>query len=396
MDRSHRPTNPLALALLVLVSLAAPARAQTVRIADALASASAYDNSLGLGRHVDVGFQILARQGHVEWLWSAESVPNSVRIEVTATHLGGPLERGYGVTFARRSREGDQPWCTMYIETSGSYKLRCGTEDVIPWRTHAALARGKGARNRLAIELRGRQVVLFANDTRLDQWTADRDVSGFLGLSLGSEMEVRFEGMRVLDLPPGDMAVGIVPAAVGAATVRIPDRLAEFTAFDTDLGSGQYAKGQVVIVGRRPFAEWLYYYGLIPTGTRIEATVTLVSGPVTRGYGLAFARASREQGSPWCSFYIAGDTSYKIRCGEVDMLPWTRSPALQQGVGAVNRIALELRGRTVTLFANGTQLTQWIADRDVSGYIGFEVGSELNLAFSGLTVYDLPGGAILK
>ena len=124
--------------------------------------------------------------------------------------------------------------------------------------------------------------------------------------------------------------------------------------------------------------KWATLYDLKAAGffippIRIELTLQHLGGPPRGWYGLMFGGASNFYENAY-TFSITGDGFYMVDKysdnKQEKMIDLRLEPGLRQGVGAENTLRVDLIGRTITYYVNGTRLGSYAANEDARGYIG--------------------------
>jgi hypothetical protein len=104
---------------------------------------------------------------------------------------------------------------------------------------------------------------------------------------------------------------------------------------------------------------------------RIELTVRLRGGPMDYGYGFTFGVG--DEGRRSYAFMVSGDGHYRLTGPQNDLTPWTKDAVVRTGAGAVNRLAVEIQGRTILGFVNGRPVLSATAPAELAGHIGLNV-----------------------
>ncbi len=150
------------------------------------------------------------------------------------------------------------------------------------------------------------------------------------------------------------------------------------------------------------YASNLVAWGLanrIVADFEIEVDAKLEDGVESNSYGLLFRFQDRDN---FYRFDISGDGYYlfsKFVNGEWEtMVDWTRSEAINQGVGATNVLKVSAFGSNLTLWANGQQLVT-LEDSSLSaGNFGFFTGTFSDpyswVSFDNLKMWTAPSEQI--
>ncbi len=143
-----------------------------------------------------------ATQGPNACLWVPVVADGNYRLSATVTHLDSGLHpHGAGLTFGGTDVHGTAQRYTYFLVRGDRHfliKTRAGedTADVVPWTEHEAVAAEDDEglmENRLAVEVRGAEVVFSINGTEVHRGARDDLPSdGRIGLRLVHDLHVRF------------------------------------------------------------------------------------------------------------------------------------------------------------------------------------------------------------
>ena len=359
-------------------------------VTDGLARMDDFDDAYGFGRHAGTGFVISARQGMARWMWYNGALPSNVRIEVSVSLVGGPTNTGFGLAFARPSREARE-WMTFYVAGDGHYKLTgFDGSDAIPWRLSPAVQQGVGAQNRLAVEVRGRNVTLFLNGVMVDSYVADREVAGSLGAVLSQGVEVRFDDLRAYGIAGSTVPVPAASGAPAALETLVQSDFHETQPADDEFGRTEYADGGLLVTAHQGMVNWFWGRGVLPSHARITVTVTPRAGGLDGQFGIGFGRPSRDV-RVWMALNIAADGTWQLdNYGGATAQPRTFTPALRPGFGVANELRVDLLGTTAAAYLNGVPVGNFVASREIAGYLGVHVAAGQQVLFQNLRVERLP------
>jgi hypothetical protein len=127
----------------------------------------------------------------------------------------------------------------------------------------------------------------------------------------------------------------------------------------------------------------------------IETSATVTSAPEPVSYGLAFAR---QQNGDLLLFMLSTDGTYSFLQRAASkwsiLIPRTLTDAMHQGLNLANVLTVELRGRAVSLFVNGSKIADYELDRLPIGSMevysdGLGVDQQGDVVFSRLMVSKL-------
>ena len=334
-------------------------------------------------------------------LLRAGSFRGNVRIEVSARLRRGDLNGGYGLKFGNASPDG-RHYFTFVLSGTGGYALSEWTgswNDRIPGTLDPSVRKGYGASNHLAVEIRGRAIQCYVNGKYVGYYDAADEVRGPLGLNLDVVgMEAVFSDLRVVELPsaPGG---GAAPALISGRVIFEDDFVSQqnWPAVNNQFCKTYYGEGGFVVenVGSQGTCEFtLDKVGHLPDNVRVEATVALVKGSTRSSFGLKFGRPA-EDNNLFYTFTVNADGAFRLSQLEKEWrhpIDWTVEPGLRKGYGAANRLAIEIRGRTIRCFLNDKLVGTTAAATDVRGETGlFLARPGMEVVFRNVRVVELSG-----
>lgn len=131
------------------------------------------------------------------------------------------------------------------------------------------------------------------------------------------------------------------------------------------------------------------------TDFTLELDARLLRGDLQGSYGVLFRVVAPNQ---FYRFDITGDGKYMVERHNPDgtwtrfVDDWTFSEAINQGVNATNRLRVDARERSITVYANGIVLLQISDNSYQSGAIALDAGtfisSDLKVAFDNVVVTE--------
>lgn len=128
----------------------------------------------------------------------------------------------------------------------------------------------------------------------------------------------------------------------------------------------------------------------------VEVDARQVDGPLNNNYGLLVRYQEEDESFYW--FQIGGDGLYSVylkRAGEwTPLVDWQESNAIQQGLGATNRLKADCSGSRCVFYVNGNHLVSVNDEALQAGNVGLGVGTfdeaGVIVHFDNLAVY-VPG-----
>lgn len=139
-------------------------------------------------------------------LWLVGPLSPHVRIELTAGFVDGSENQDFGLKFGYKPLPG-AGFHTFTIKAQGvygisSYDGESTWESLTGWRPDPFVYTGDRRENRLALEIRGRELRYFSNGAQLGVLELVHEPEGYIGLYLDAPgLIVRFDELRVVTLP---------------------------------------------------------------------------------------------------------------------------------------------------------------------------------------------------
>ncbi len=208
---------------------------------------SPFSDSTCSAGYVADGFQIenLSKTDSCHLSFIPLAGHGDVRIESSVRLALGNPQKSYGIVFGRTDEKdrfylfllaGEGKYSLYQVADSGSGRAD-RFHPLIPWNFSSLVRTNTGARNRIAVEVRNRQIRCYVNDSFVGEATAPRIVRGFAGLFVeGTGMRVVYSDFKIseLELPqstrpsPG----GAIPGPVNPPPQPIPPPPASFPPVD--------------------------------------------------------------------------------------------------------------------------------------------------------------------
>ena len=339
-------------------------------------------------------------------LSSAGEFQARVRIEIAARLRRGGQNYGYGLMFGR-AQDG-RSYYTLTINKDGYYTMSLSQDGkwapLLDWKQDPAVKTGYRSMNRLAVEIQGRSIRAYINDKHVALVQAPAEVTGQIGFYLDLlEMETLFSALRVTDLSPSSPAPPLFPkpfgpeVATGKVLFQDDFRSQRLGAEVSECAKTSYADGFIMenIDRSNGCRQGLLAAGKFADNVLIELSARLRKGRQDTGYGLMFGKRE-DNDSILYNFPVTADgfhslwlvssvTEFKL------LIPWTRHTSVRTGYDALNRLAVEIQGRSIRTFVNGVQVGNVQAHAPVTGFIGFTVGMPgMEVVFTNVRVTEFP------
>ncbi len=290
-------------------------------------------------------------------------------LAVDATQIAGPPDGEFGIRFRQRAPDDH---LMFSISSSGYYRLLRvrgkSYTSLVPWTRHEGIARGPGATNRLRVVADGPSIVGFINGEQVLRYTDADQQAGQLTLGLTTfetgGLEVRFdnlEGFAVATLPTGERAE-LDLAEDFSDPERAPWSVSGATLAD---GAYEFFVGGAVLSWQQP----------LPAGSSwvsgdfvLEVEASMLSGREDNSaYGLMFGDGGAFD---FFSLMIVPDgrifLMYRNGDNGYALMPAIALPAIKPGLGAPNRLRVEVRGRNFLVSVNGQELPAIALPADLS------------------------------
>jgi hypothetical protein len=172
-----------------------------------------------------------------------------------------------------------------------------------------------------------------------------------------------------------------------------------WTVGDTETYQSWYDNEELNILVKEDL--WLFYATFNPGDgntfgdVAIEVDTALVDYPEAGG---ETGIVTRRDGQDYYRFVISQNGFYKLQkheeSGWTSLTEWTESSAINQGVGAVNRLRVDCEGESLRFYVNGTFL-DWVMDEAfATGELGltagsYENGGGVHAVFDNFVLYTL-------
>jgi hypothetical protein len=110
----------------------------------------------------------------------------------------------------------------------------------------------------------------------------------------------------------------------------------------------------------------------------LEVDARLLQGDLGNSYGVLFRM---QDNTRFYRFEINGDGSFMVERRDGDagwtrfVDRWTEHPAINQGLGNLNRLKVEARGQSISLYVNDVLVHQFTDTAFASGTIALDVGT---------------------
>lgn len=296
--------------------------------------------------------------------------PANVRISTTAVGLRGNTGYTYGLRFGYTS-DSTVGYYAYEISEGGSFQLsryRMNRwEPLIPWTSNSAVHPASSRTpNNMSVEVRGTSLTLFANGTQVGTYQTPYPAVGPAGFGVigyeqsGEKPAVTFSRFSITPLS-GSNTTTVTP------TPTTPTVNWDFTS-SQPLSAGlfgkcryDYVNGGYTISIDTPGSTCLDGpSGDQPASVRISATALGVRGGTGYTYGFRFGYTT-DQSIGYYAFELSEGGSFQLSRKHNDawdaVVGWQRvSTVNPASSGIPNQFAVEIRGTSIVMFVNGTQV----------------------------------------
>lgn len=324
--------------------------------------------------------------------------PANVRISTTAVGLRGNSGYTYGLRFGYTT-DSTVGYYAYELSEGGSFQLsryRMNRwEPLIPWqRISAVNPASSGTPNDMSVEVRGTSLTLFVNGTQVGTYQAPYPVVGPAGFGIigyeqsGTMPAVTFSRFSIAPLS-GNATTTVTPTPVTPTPVTPTPST---TSVDWDFTTAQplatglygkcryeYANGGYTVSVDQPGSTCLDGpAGDQPAAVRISATARGVRGGTGYTYGLRLGYTT-DQSIGYYAVELSEGGSFQLSRKRNDAWEplnggWQHLSAVNPASSGVpNVITVEIRGASLTVFVNGTQVTSYTGSNPIVGPAGFGV-----------------------
>jgi hypothetical protein len=219
------------------------------------------------------------------------------------------------------------------------------------------------------------------------------------GISPKPNLVPQKPGLFPKDVPPAPKvpATGTPPSTGGRVLFeddfrtkrQLLDQTGPFC--KTSYGDGGLIVEDVALQGRCRLI--LSNAGEFRANVRIEVSARLRRGGQNYGYGLMFGRT--QDGRSYYTLTINKDGYYTVSLNQdgkwTPLLDWKQDPAVKLGYGSMNRMAVEVQGRSIRAYINDKHVGVVQSPAEPTGQIGFYLDLlGMETVFSDLRVTELP------
>lgn len=186
----------------------------------------------------------------------------------------------------------------------------------------------------------------------------------------------------------------LLPAQLAPGSLLWESDFSEVAPGTSNLSDTRLVDGGLQILAFQGVARWLFSRGAVGGDYRLTLTVQHRGGNSDLGYGLVFGRADRNVNA-WMSFDMTADGRVRFSpTAGGERMQTLRPAGVNLGQGAVNVLAVEVRGGLVYGYVNGVHVGTWPAEGSGAGFVGVRVSQGVTAHFRSLRAEQLAAGQV--
>jgi len=303
---------------------------------------------------------------------------SNVRISTSATPVSGAAGYNYGIRFGV-SDDSTVGYWAFQVSTLGHYQLsryRNHKWDVVfPWKSGTNI--NTTTTNNMAVEIRGSSLTFIINGTQQTTWEAPFPVRGRAGFGVfGYGDDPPFPVVTFSRFSVASFAPTVTPTSTSTYvdwdfTASQPLTSGRFGTCQYDYSSAGYTvsvaeNGTTCIDG--PLGDQ-------PAAVQISTTALPIHGTPGYTYGIRFGYTT-DSTVGYYAFEISEGGSfqlsrYRMKVWE-PLIPWQKVSAVNPAsANSPNRMTVYIRGTSVILYVNGTQVGTYQTPYPAVGPAGF-------------------------
>lgn len=345
---------------------------------------------------------------------STQEWESNIRVTTDATPISGSPGYTYGLRFGI-SDDSTVGYYALEVSSYGHFELsryrNNKWEVVFPWQTGTGI--NANATNTITADIRGSTLTISINGINQYTYRAPAPIKGRAGFGIiGFDKDVAYPTVAFRSFSvSGEKAVPVpVPVTPVVTDNSVPTVNYDFRN-SQPLSAGRYGNclyeytSQGYTISVADTAGYICIDGPVvnqPANVRVSATGLPLRAGTGYMYGLRFGLKT----SPSRNYFLYElDESNRIKLSRYDnqwqtLIPWTPvSGAYSVASGIPNVMSAEVRGSSITLFLNGTQVGTYQASAPVEGQAGFGITGYLNglpaVAFTKFTVTPLTSAPVI-
>jgi hypothetical protein len=306
---------------------------------------------------------------------------SNVRISTSATPVRGSAGYNYGLRFGV-SDDSTVGYYALEVSTLGHYQLsrfrNHNWEIIFPWKTGTGI--NATTTNLITVEIRGTMLTFIINGIQQTTWQTPVPVTGRAGFGIfGYSDDTPYPVVSFASFSETSLAAPTVTPTTSATYVDWDFRSSQ------PLTSGRFGKcqydysssGYTISVAENGSTCIDGPLGDQPASVRISTTALPIHGTTGYTYGIRFGYTTDEtvgyyafEVSEGGSFHLS---RYRQQVWE-SIIPWTKVSAINAAsANSYNTMMVDVRGTSITLYVNGTQVGSFVAPVAPVGPAGFGI-----------------------
>lgn len=306
---------------------------------------------------------------------------SNVRISTTATPVRGSAGYNYGLRFGV-SDDSTVGYYALEVSTLGHYQLsrfrNHNWEIVFPWKTGTGI--NATTTNQITVEIRGTSLKFIINGIEQTTWQTSTPVTGRAGFGIfGYSDDPPFPVVSFSNFSETSLSAPVVTPTTSATYVNWDFQSSQ------PLSSGRYGKcqydyspaGYTISVAENGTTCIDGPLGDQPASVRISTTALPIHGTPGYTYGLRIGYTT-DTNVGYYAFEISEGGSFQLSRYRQQvwekLIPWTKVSAVNPAsANAYNTMMVDVRGTSITLYVNGTQVGSYVAPVAPVGPAGFGI-----------------------
>jgi hypothetical protein len=325
--------------------------------------------------------------------------PANIRISATGVGVRGNTGYNYGVRFGYNS-DSTIGYYAFAVSDGTSFQLSRYRlkqwEPLIAWQQNTAInSAASGIPNNLAVEVRGTALTLFINGTQVGTYQAPYPVVGPAGFGIigyeqtGEMPTVTFKTFSVKPLSSPPPTPTVTPSVTPTASNAVSWDFSSQQPLSTGLYGKcryEYLNGGYTVSVDQPGSTCIDGpTGDQPASVRVAITARGLRGGTGYTYGLRLGYTT-DQSIGYYAFELSEGGSFQFSRYRNNvwepLIPWQRTSTVHPASSGIpNEMVAELRGTSIVLYVNGTQVGSYQAPYPPVGPAGFGIiGYDQSLA----------------
>ena len=313
-------------------------------------------------------------------------------IETGIVKVSGINDNGYGLIWGRQDGVNQ-----FEFQVTGDGYIRIKkyvnnvAYDFVNWTKTAAVRAGNGSTNKLKLEKNGLFFHFYVNDIHVHTMPFEPFMGNAIGYTIYGYQQIAVDYLKISQSRPDDRA----PAIGAARRTRVfsdefNDNFNDWSLQSSDKAALAMHNGFYEFRHLQENGWWSVFKEIHMDWNRnfeIETGILKTSGVQNNGYGLVWGSMD---GDNQYEFQIASNGYFKIKKRqsglETDILPWTTSGAINQGIGASNRLNIVKKDYNIRFYINDAEVFSNVFEPFMGDRIGYLIYQNQGIAMDYLHV----------